>query len=117
MTATPVSSMLLILAASIVGSFGAVFLKLGSARLVNGFWHILNVQLATGVALYLGSSYFFVLGIRHGQLSVLYPMVSLGNIWTLFWSRLFFKEAFTSQKFIALGLILLGVFFVGLGSQ
>jgi len=113
---TPVSSVLLVLAASFVGSLGAVFLKLGAARLDNGFWHILNAQLATGVGLFLGSSYFFVLGIRHGQLSVLYPMVSLGYIWTLFWSRLFFREAFTPQKFMGLGLILLGVFFVGLGS-
>jgi drug/metabolite transporter (DMT)-like permease len=117
MTPTPVSSMLLVLAASFVGSFGAVFLKLGSAKLVDGFWHILNPQLAAGVALFMGSSYFFVMGIRHGELSVLYPMVSLGYIWTLVWSRLFFKEAFTRQKFVGLALILLGVFFVGLGSR
>ena len=52
-----------------------------------------------------------------GQLSVLYPMVSLGYIWTIIWSRLFFKEALTKQKFLGLGLILLGVFFVGLGSH
>jgi multidrug transporter EmrE-like cation transporter len=109
--------MLLVLVASLFGSFGAVFLKLGAARLKNGFWHVLNVPLGVGVALFLGSSYFFVLGIRHGELSVLYPMVSLGYIWTLVWSRVFFKEAFTRQKFMGLGLILLGVFFVGLGSK
>jgi drug/metabolite transporter (DMT)-like permease len=109
--------MLLVLVASLIGSFGAVFLKLGSADLHKGFWHILNPRLATGVALFLGSSYFFVMGIRHGELSVLYPMVSLGYIWTLFWSRLFFKEAFTRQKFVGLALILIGVFFVGLGSK
>lgn len=109
--------MLLVLVASLLGSFGAVFLKLGAARLKNGFWHILNASLGTGVALFMLSSYFFVLGIRHGELSVLYPMVSLGYIWTLVWSRVFFKEAFTRQKFVGLGLILLGVFFVGLGSK
>jgi drug/metabolite transporter (DMT)-like permease len=117
MTATPVTSMLLVLVASLFGSFGSVFLKLGSAELNKGFLHILNAKLAAGVALFLGSSYFFVLGIRHGELSVLYPMVSLGYIWTLFWSRLFFKEAFTRQKFVGLALILVGVFFVGLGSK
>jgi drug/metabolite transporter (DMT)-like permease len=117
MIATPVSSMALVLVASLIGSFGAVFLKLGSAHLRFGFWRIFNVQLAAGVALFLASSVFFVMGIRHGELSVLYPMVSLGYVWTLFWSRLFFKEAFTAKKFMALGLILLGVFFVGLGSK
>ncbi len=116
MTTTPVSSMLLVLVASFIGSFGAVFLKLGSAKLHGGFWKIFNLQLAIGVSLFMGSSFFFVMGIRHGQLSVLYPMVSLGYVWTLVWARLLFKEAFTRQKFVGLALILLGVSFVGMGS-
>ena len=117
MSGTPLSSMLLMLVASIIGSFGAVLLKLGAGELNKGFRHILNIRLAAGVAVYLVSWYFFVLGIRHGELSVLYPMVSLGYIWTLLWARLFFKEEFTRQKFLGLALILLGVFFVGLGSK
>lgn len=117
MTGTPLSSMALVLFGSVIGSFGAVFLKSGAAKLKLGFWHILNLQLATGVALFLLSSVFFVLGIRHGELSVLYPMVSLGYVWTLVWSRVFFGEPFTRQKFYGLGLILVGVFFVGLGSK
>jgi drug/metabolite transporter (DMT)-like permease len=109
--------MALVLVGSVFGSFGAVFLKAGAAKLKDGFWRILNVQLAAGVALFLLSSVFFIMGIRRGELSVLYPMVSLGYVWTLIWSRVFFKEAFTRTKFIGLGLILLGVFFVGLGSK
>jgi len=117
MTTTPVSSMALVLFGSVIGSFGAVFLKSGAAKLKNGFWHILNLHLAAGVGLFLLSSVFFVLGIRHGELSVLYPMVSLGYVWTLLWSRIFFHEPFTRQKFFGLGLILVGVFFVGMGSK
>lgn len=109
--------MLLVFIGSIIGSFGAVFLKLGAAKLHGGFWKLFNLQLAVGVALFLASSVFWVLAIRHGELSVLYPMVSLGYVWTLFWSRLFFREAFTRQKFMGLGLILVGVFFVGMGSK
>jgi drug/metabolite transporter (DMT)-like permease len=108
--------MLLVFAASVVGSFGAVFLKLGAARLDGSILSFVNSRLALGVALFLGSSVFYALGIRGGQLSVLYPMVSLGYIWTLLWSRLFFNEPFTREKFVGLGLILLGVCFVGMGS-
>ena len=117
MTPGLLRSMLLVFGASIIGSFGAVFLKLGSARITKSPLSFLNWHLAFGVALFLGSSVFYAIGIKNGQLSVLYPMVSLGYIWTLLWSRLFFKEPFTRQKFVGLGLILLGVFFVGLGSS
>jgi drug/metabolite transporter (DMT)-like permease len=114
---TPLSSIGLVLAASFIGSFGAVFLKSGSQRLCRGYLHAFNWRLAAGVLLFVVSSLFFVQGIRQGELSVLYPMVSLGYIWTLIWSRIFFGEPFTRGKFMGLALIVLGVFFVGLGSQ
>ena len=117
MTPTLIRSMLLVFMASVVGSFGAVCLKLGSAKLTRSMMSFANRSLVLGVALYLGSSVFYALGIKGGQLSVLYPMVSLGYIWTILWARLFFKEPFTPQKFAGLALILLGVFFVGLGSS
>jgi drug/metabolite transporter (DMT)-like permease len=112
-----VRSILLVFMASIIGSFGAVYLKKGSALLNGTLLGFLNGNLIFGVALYLGSSVLYAFGIRGGQLSVLYPMVSLGYIWTLLWSRLFFNEPFTQQKITGLGLILLGVVFVGLGSS
>jgi multidrug transporter EmrE-like cation transporter len=115
---TPISHMLLVLVASFIGSFGAAFLKSGAEQLHKGWLYLFNWRLALGVALFLLSSYFFVLGIRPpGELSVLYPMVSLGYIWTLLWSRIVFKEPFTRGKFIGLFLIVAGVFFVGLGSK
>jgi multidrug transporter EmrE-like cation transporter len=123
---TPVSHMLLVLLAAFIGSFGGVFLKSGAEELRKGWLYLFiseeapffNWRLAAGVAMFLLSSYFFVLGIRPpGELSVLYPMVSLGYIFTLLWSRIFFKEPLTRMKFFGLFLILLGVSCVGLGSK
>jgi multidrug transporter EmrE-like cation transporter len=115
---TPVSHMLLVLVASIFGSIGAAFLKYGAQELHRGWLHLFNWRLATGVALFLISSYFFVLGLRPpGELSVLYPMVAVSYIWTLLWSRIFFKEPFTRQKMIGLLLIVAGVCCVGAGSR
>jgi drug/metabolite transporter (DMT)-like permease len=55
--------------------------------------------------------------VRGGPLSVLYPLVSLGYVFTLLWSKLFFNEPLTRYKFAGLALILAGVFLVGLGSK
>jgi drug/metabolite transporter (DMT)-like permease len=112
-----IRSMLLVLTASVFGSFGAVFLKMGSAKVMGrSVASFINPSLALGVALYLASSVFYGFGIKGGQLSVLYPMVSLGSIWTLIWSRIFFQEAITREKLFGLALILVGVTFVGMGS-
>ena len=114
---TPLSSILLVVLGSFIGSFGAVFLKIGSEKLRHGLSNILSLPLATGVAMYLLSSVFFIAALRNGELSVLYPLVSLGYIWTLLWSNLFFKEPFTRHKFLGLFLILVGVSFIGMGNR
>ncbi|HUQ92510.1 MAG TPA: EamA family transporter [Bryobacteraceae bacterium] len=115
---TPLSSMLLVLLASFIGSFAAVLLKSGAGRLHRQLRSlILNYRLAAGVGLYLLSSYFFVLGVREGELTVLYPMVALGYVWTLLWSRLFFGEPFTRSKFVGLGMILSGIVLLFTGNR
>jgi len=114
---TPLSSIILVLFGSFIGSFGAVFLKLGAehmkgslARLLNNYW------LATGIVLYLLSSVFYMMGLSQGQLTVLYPMVSLGYIWAIVWARLFFKEPFTAAKIGGLAMIVFGVALINLGN-
>ncbi len=115
---TPLSSMLLVLVAAFLGSFGAVFLKAGAGRLHRQIRTLLfNWRLALGVAFYVLSSFFFVLGVREGELTILYPMVSLGYVWTLVWSRLFFREAITRNKFLGIGLVLAGVVLLSLGNR
>ena len=117
MTRTPITSILLVLLASLIGSFGAVFLKFGAAHLKGGLRYIFNWQLAAGVALYVGSSVPFVMGLKHGELSVLYPMVSAGYICTMFWSKVFFNEPITKAKLGALAMILAGIVCIGVGGS
>ena len=110
--------MALVLTGSVIGSFGAVFLKSGALSLRRHWLSLVfNWRLAIGIGAYLISSIFFVMGVAHGELSVLYPMVSLGYICTLLWSRLFFHETLTKTKFAGVGLILLGIVFMSLGNR
>jgi multidrug transporter EmrE-like cation transporter len=104
-----------VLFASVIGSFGAVFLKLGAERLRYGLRHVLNARLVTGILLYIGSSIPFLMGLRNGELSVLYPMVSLGYVCALIWSRLFFKEPITRGKVAALAMIIAGIISISAG--
>jgi len=115
---TPLSSVGWVLLASFFGSFGALFLKIGAGKLQRSLASLLtNWRLMIGIAFYLFSSVLFVLGVRKGELSVLYPMVSLGSVWTLFWAKLVLGEPLTRPKFVALGMILCGIALLGLGTR
>lgn len=115
---TPVSSMLWVIFGSFIGSLGAAALKAGAKRLKLDVVALLtNWQLVAGVAAYLISSVFFVFGLREGELSILYPLVSLGYLWTLVWSKIFFGETITRMKLIGVGLVLVGVALLGLGTR
>jgi drug/metabolite transporter (DMT)-like permease len=115
---TPISSMVLILVGSVIGSVGAIFLKSG-AHHVNSNWTSIafNWRLALGIGTYLASSVLYVKGMSNGELSVLFPLVSIGYVCTLVWSRLFFHEVITKVKLAGVGLILVGIAFLSLGSR
>jgi drug/metabolite transporter (DMT)-like permease len=53
--------------------------------------------------------------VAQGELTILYPMVSLGYIWTMLWARLFFKEPFTRSKIAGLVMIIFGVALINYG--
>lgn len=107
---TPVSSMLWVIFASVIGSFAAVLLKGGAIRIERSIASLLtNWRLAGGILMYVLSSLFFVRGIKQGELSILYPMVAVGYVFSLPLSKVFFKEPLTREKIIAVALILCGV--------
>ncbi len=100
-----------------IGSFGALFLKIGAGHLSGGLAGLIkNWRLALGVFLYLLSSVFYVIGVSKGDLSALYPMVSVGSIWTLMWSKLILGESITRTKIMAVAIILAGCIVLAIGS-
>ncbi len=115
---TPLSSIGFVLAASFIGSFGAAFLKGGAEKLELNFASLMtNWRIITGVGLFLFSSIFFVLGIREGEITLLYPMAALSYPWAILWSRLFFGEPITRNKIIGLVLILSGIALLAFGNR
>lgn len=110
----------LVLVASLIGSVGAAFLKVGANRLhrplIQNFWRW-SLPLGVGVGFFVLSSAFYIWAQRGGSLTVLFPLLSLGYVWTLLWSRLFFGEPFNKQKVAGLVLVLCGVISIGFGNS
>lgn len=115
---TPVSSIIWVSVGAFIGSLGAVGLKAGSKHVeLNVRGLLTNWKLGLGIGGYLISTLFYMTGISKGEISILFPMVSVGYIWTMLWSKLFFDEPLTRWKFAGLGLILAGCVLLGLGKR
>jgi drug/metabolite transporter (DMT)-like permease len=81
---------------------------------VNWMSVLTNYPLWIGLALYGISTLLMVLALRDGELSLLYPAISLTYIWVVFLSVLLLHEALTPWKIAGVSLICLGVALLGL---
>ncbi len=96
-----------------------MLLKLGA----NSITQATPVQILTNPSLFLGyalygiSTMFLVLALRKGQLSLLYPVISLTYVWVTLLSMLIFKESLTIAKGVGLGIVIAGVAVLGKDSR
>lgn len=104
----------LVVLATLIGALGPVFLKQGSASFsLNPRKLIKNYKLIAGLGLYCLSTVLFVPALKGGELSVLYPIVSLAYVWTSLLSVKILGEKMTALKWMGIALIILGVSFIG----
>jgi drug/metabolite transporter (DMT)-like permease len=115
--ATTLASVGLVILATLIGAFGPILLKKASEKKFSQIKALLtNYHLHAGVFLYVLGTILFIFALRGGELSVLYPFVSLTYVWVCVLSMRFLGEKMNAQKWGGVGLIILGVSFIGLGS-
>ena len=107
----------MVIVACFIGAFGAICLKKASATLsFNPLKAIKNTYMILGFFLYGISTVLFIIALKAGELSVLYPFVATVYVWTALLSMKFLGEKMNKLKWIGILLIMLGVSFIGLGS-
>lgn len=98
---------------------GQIFYKLAAIDLNSH--HVLLVEdwpLLVGVVLYGIGAVFLLLALKHGQLSVLYPVLAVSYIWVGIGAPLVLhREVMTPDDWIGVGLVVLGVVLVGIGGS
>ena len=115
--ATTTTGALIVIFATFIGSAANLFFKIGSAGLSKKIMNMLkNRQLILGFILYGTSALFFVAGLKHGDLSVLYPLVFVGYIWTCLLAMKFLGEKMNATKWAGIAVIIAGVSLLGIGS-
>jgi multidrug transporter EmrE-like cation transporter len=75
-----------------------------------------NPAIFGGYCLYGIFTVLFVFALRHGELSILYPLISLGYVWVAIIGVVAFHEAMNPLKLTGIAIIMAGVTVLGRGS-
>jgi drug/metabolite transporter (DMT)-like permease len=113
-------SVLLVVIFTLVSATAQTFIKSGANRLTQNLTLeslITNVPLIAGMTLYGIGAALMVLALRHGELSVLWPIISLSYVWVAIISVLFFHEALNPLRITGICVIMAGVAVLGKGSR
>jgi uncharacterized membrane protein len=109
--------------ATIVSALGPIFMKRGAERfslnprkfLKDSSVLFKNWGVILGCLFFGTSAVIFVVALRYGELSVLYPITSLSYIWACLLSIKFLNERMNAPKWAGIFAILIGVALIGLG--
>jgi len=72
-------------------------------------------QLFAGYCIYAVFTVLFVYALRHGELSILYPLIALGYVWVTITAVVAFHESMNPMKVTGLAVIVAGVAVLGWG--
>ena len=111
-------AIILMLFNTIITASAQISWKLGVINLKPSLVGILNFGIILGFVLYGIGAVIMIICLRHGELSVIYPIIALSFIWVNIMSPMFFATDFMNPlKWVGILFIIGGVTFVGIGSK
>ncbi|MCK5593854.1 MAG: EamA family transporter [Candidatus Aenigmarchaeota archaeon] len=101
---------LLVAFCALLGATGQIFFKLASEDInANIVSWLFNYKLMIGLFFYGLATVLFVVALKFGNLSILYPIIATSYIWVTLFSKTFLGETFPTFKWAGLILIIAGI--------
>ena len=117
-------SFILVVCCTIIGAAAQILIKKGTSLLGENptmvdiaLAMVLNPWLLTGFSMYGVSMVLLVLALRHGELSLLYPVFALTYVWVTVLSVLILHESMNAFKVAGIAIIVGGIAVLGKGSS
>jgi multidrug transporter EmrE-like cation transporter len=87
------TAIILVLLASILSAAAQILFKFASAKLEFSFIALItNVELILGFLIFIMVAVLFIIALRNGELTVLYPLLAAAFIWVAIASPFFFPS-------------------------
>jgi multidrug transporter EmrE-like cation transporter len=105
----------LVFISTLFTSFGQLLWKIGSANFKLDLLSVItNYHLIGGFALYGIALGLLLLGLRSGELSVLYPVIALSFGWVVILSYFFLDESLGLPRIVGVAAIICGIIFINM---
>lgn len=113
---TPIWAILLAILSGTLGGIGAILLKKGAVKFNFKISdQIKNYYFVSGISICGTGMLCLIVALNAGELSVLYPLVSLQYIISTFFSVKYLKEKMNLLKWAGITAIIIGIILIGLG--
>ena len=116
-------AILIVVCCTLLVAIAQYLIKLGANRLSHAGLLATTIgiftipQLFFGYCLYGVFTVMFVYALRHGELSILYPLIALSYVWVTITAVLAFHESLNPLKMIGLVVIVGGIAVLGVGGS
>jgi drug/metabolite transporter (DMT)-like permease len=116
-------SLILVLCCTFIGAAAQLLIKFGAASLTDANPLQIAIHMITTPALFAGFSLYgvstvlLVLALRHGELSLLYPVFAMSYVWVTILSVVVLHEAMNPYKVAGIVTIVAGVAVLGRGGS
>jgi len=117
-------SFLLVVCCTLIGAVAQILIKRGADALGENptivhtaLAMVLNPALLAGFSMYGVSMVLLVMALRHGELSLLYPVFALTYVWVAILSVLILHESMNPFKLAGIAIIVGGIAVLGKGSS
>lgn len=107
---TPPWTIALVLVTAILAAVGQLLFKRGAAAVtLDPLSWIANWPLVLGLALHGAGFVLLVVALKHGNLSILYPVLATSYIWVALLSVRYLGEPFNTPQWLGIGFIVVGI--------
>ena len=118
-------SLILVLCCTVIGAAAQILIKSGAGALnepnptlLQTALHMIQTpSLLAGYTLYGFMTVLLVLALRHGELSLLYPLIAMTYVWVTILSVVVFHESLNPFKIVGIAIIVGGVTVLGREGQ
>lgn len=112
-----IKPIILVILCTLFTSTGQILFKISSKNLDSIINILTNIPLYLGFFFYAIGALLMIISLKYGELSVIYPFISLSFVWVNIFSIVMFGEFVSIINWVGIVGIILGVSLIGYGSS